>query len=139
MYVKRTKSWLKMNVSQQMPHSRLRVFLPNVNSFAGDTGNFYPKMLQSMQRSQRPARLQYGFAVLVELLAHLTGTTIRDGALSCDDDNSKFLSEKEISIISYLPGYLFGTFLQENPFFKIWLFQLCVLSAVFKFFNGRRV
>ena len=55
---------------------------------------------------------------LVELLAHFTGVTIRDGALSCDDANSKFLSEKEISIISYLPGYLFGTFYRRTDFSK---------------------
>ena len=95
--------------------------LLNVNFFAGDAENFYPKIIQSMQRSQRPARLQYGFAVfsfIFFLLAHFTEVTIRDGALSCDDANSKFLSEKEISIMSYLPGYLFGTFYRRTDFSK---------------------
>ena len=67
---------------------------------------------------------------LVELLAHFTEVTIRDGALSCDDANSKFLSEKEISIISYLPGYLFGTFTGEPIFQNLVILALRIISSL---------
>ena len=70
---------------------------------------------------------------LVELLAHLTGMTIRGGALSCDDANSKFLSEKEISIISYLPGYLFGTFYRRTHFSKSGYFSSVYYQHSFNF------
>ena len=56
------------------------------------------------------------FEVVNQVLAHLTGVTIRDDVLSFDDASSKCLSEKEITIISYLSGYIFGTFYKRIRF-----------------------
>ena len=58
------------------------------------------------------------FEVVNQVLAHLTGATIRDDVLSFDDASSKCLSEKEITIISYLSGYIFGTFYKRIRFSK---------------------
>ena len=62
--------------------------------------------------------------VVVELLSHLTGATVHDDVLSFDYASSKFLSEKEMSIILYLPGYNFGTCYRRIYFLKSGYFSL---------------
>ena len=58
------------------------------------------------------------FEAVNQVLAHLTGEATCDDVLSFDDASSKFLSEKKISVISYLLGYIFGTFYRRIRFSK---------------------
>ena len=50
------------------------------------------------------------FDVINQILAHLTGAKIHSDILVYENSDISTLTEKDISIISYLSGYVFGTF-----------------------------
>ena len=91
------------------------------------------KMLQSLPWSQRPqkpwSQLTYDFTFWRCTFAHLTGVTIRDGVWFFNDVSwnflSKFLSEKEISLIACLWGYVFGIF--ESAFQNLVILAWCII------------
>ena len=98
-------------------------FLPIVNSFAGDNEKFYPKCCKVCSAAKDLKNLDHNCSMILrfeavnQVLAHFTGATICD-VLYFGDTSSKCLSEKEISIISYLSGYIFGTFHRRIRFSK---------------------
>ena len=50
------------------------------------------------------------FDVVNQILAHLTGAKIHSHILVYENSDILTLTEKDISIISYLSGYVFGIF-----------------------------
>ena len=72
------------------------------------------------------------------MLAHLIGAIICGDVLSFDD-NSKCPAEKEISIISYLSVYIFGTFYRRICFSKPGYFGSTYYQQWLSFYNGRKI
>ena len=50
------------------------------------------------------------FDVFNQILAHLSGAKLHSDILVYENSEISTLTEKDISIISYLNGYVFGTF-----------------------------
>ena len=90
--------------------------LPVVNSFSGDPENFYPQIYklysqpESYKNLGRDCRLILSFDLVNQILAHITGAKIHTDILVYENSDISTLTEKDISIISYLSGYVFGTF-----------------------------
>ena len=97
-----------------MPYYKL--ILPVVNSFSGDTDDFYPQIYklyskpESYKNLSHDCRLILSFDVVNQMLAHITGAKIHTDILVYENSDISTLTEKDISIISYLSGYVFGTF-----------------------------
>ena len=98
---------------------------PLLNSFNGDTEKFYPKFYKLFIDSEnynkdldRHCSLMLSFEVANNVLAHLAGATFHDDVLEFDDSSSDSLSDKDMSLISYLAGYVFGTFYRRIRFSK---------------------
>ena len=90
--------------------------LPVVNSFSGDTEKFYPQIYELYSQAEDYKNLSHdcglslSFDVVNQILAHLTGSKIHSDILVYENSNISTLTEKDISIISCLSGYVFGTF-----------------------------
>ena len=67
---------------------------------------------------------------VVELLAHLTGTTIRDGVLSFDGANSKFFSEKESPSYHTFQVIFLGFLTGEHIFQTLVILARCNISSL---------
>ena len=97
-----------------MPYYKL--ILPVVNSFSGDTEKFYPQIYKLYSQAENYKNLSHdcslilSFDVVNQILAHLTGAKIHSDILVYENSDISTLTEKDISIISYLSGYVFGTF-----------------------------
>ena len=99
-------------------------FLPVVSSFVYDTEKFYPKCYKVCSEAKDFKNFDHNcstifrFEAINQVLAHLTGATICDDVLPFDDASPKCLSEKQISIISYISGYIFATLYRRICFSK---------------------
>ena len=97
-----------------MPYYKL--ILPVVNSFSGDTEKFYPQIYkldspaENYQNLSHDCGLILCFDVVNQILAHLTGAKTHTDILVYENSDISTLTEKDISIISYLSGYVFGAF-----------------------------
>ena len=93
-----------------------KLILPVVNSFNGDTEKFYPQIYKLYSQAENYKNLSHdcslilSFDVVSQILAHLTGAKIHSDILVYENSDISTLTEKDISIISYLSGYVFGTF-----------------------------
>ena len=93
-----------------------KLILPVVNSFNGDTEKFYPQIYKLYSQAENYKNLSHNcslvlsFDVVNQILAHLTGAKIHTDILVYENSDISTLTEKDISIISYLSGYVFGTF-----------------------------
>ena len=104
------------NVSLEdlMPYYKLILHI--VNSFSGDTEKFYPQIYKLYSQAENYKNLSHdcslilSFNVVNQILAHLTGAKIPTDILVYENSDISTLTEKDISIISYLSGYVFGTF-----------------------------
>ena len=97
-----------------MPYYKL--ILPVVNSFSGDTENVYPRIYKLYSQAENYRNLSHDcslilcFDVVNQILAHLTGTKTHSDILVYENSDISTLTEKDITIISYLSEYVFGTF-----------------------------
>ena len=97
-----------------MPYYKL--ILPVVNSFSGDTEKFYPQVYRLYGQAENYENLSHdcglilSFDIVNQILAHLTGAKIHSDMLLYESSDISTLTEKDISIISYLGGYVCGTF-----------------------------
>ena len=86
-----------------------------VNSFDGNAENFYPAFYKVFSETPSPFKnLSQGCAILSFeganlVLAHLTGASFKNDIITFKHESHQF-TEKEKSIITYLSGYVFGTF-----------------------------
>ena len=86
-----------------------------IGKFKGDGEKFYPEFYKcvtgeeiAFKNISRRSSVILGFEVANHVLAHLTGSTIKEGNL--DFSVAANFSKKENNIISYLSGYVFSTF-----------------------------
>ena len=97
-----------------MPYYKL--ILPLVNSFSGDTKTFYPQIYKLYSQAENYKNLSHdcslilSFDVVNQILPHLTGAKTHSDILVYENSDISTLTEKDISIMSYLSGYVFGTF-----------------------------
>ena len=93
-----------------------KLILPVVNSLSGDTEKFYPQIYKLYSQTEdyknliHDCSLILSFDVFDQILAHLTGAKIHTDILVYENSDISTLTEKDILIISYLSGYVFGTF-----------------------------
>ena len=104
------------------PHYEL--ILPTVNSFSGDLEIFYPQMYNVFSTADDYTNLSHdcslllSFDVVNQIVAHITGANVHNDILVFQNSDIATLSEKDNSIISYLSGYVFGTFYRRLRFSK---------------------
>ena len=97
-----------------IPYYKLTLLV--VNSFSGDTEKLYPQIYKLFSQAKNYKSLSHDcsllltFDVVNEILAHVTGAKIHSDILVCENTYISTLTEKDISITSYLSGYVFGTF-----------------------------
>ena len=97
-----------------MPYYKL--ILPVVNSFSGDTAKFYPQIYKLYSQVENYKNLSHNcslilsFDVINQILAHLTGAKIHSDILVYENSDISTITEKDISITSYLSQYVYGTF-----------------------------
>ena len=91
--------------------------LPIIKSFTGDPEKFYPKIYKVFSSAENLYKnfsgncsLLLSFEVANHVLAQLSGATVQKDVLTDDMDEAENFSEKDLSLISYLGGYVFGTF-----------------------------
>ena len=93
-----------------------KLTLPVVNSFSGDIETFYPQIYNLYIQAENYKNLSHDcsliliFDVVKQILAHLTDAKIHSDILVYENSDISALTEKDISIIPYLSGYVFGTF-----------------------------
>ena len=111
------------NNSENIPGYSL--IKPLLESFDGDLEKFYPKFYKVFTEDSntfgttldRHCSLLLGFELANHVVAHITGATFQDEVLTLDNSEKKF-TDKEMSIIAYLSGYVFGTFYRRIRFSK---------------------
>ena len=97
-----------------MPYYKL--LLPVVNSFSGDAEKSYPQIYKLYSQAENYKNLSHNcslvlsFDVVNQTLAHLTGAKIRSDILVSENADISTLTEKDISIMSYLVGMYLGHF-----------------------------
>lgn len=104
----------KVDLSEDDATSSYQHVRDVIGSFKGNAEKFYPafyKCVSSEEKvfknlSQRGS-VFLGFEIANHLLAHLTGATIKEGNVVFNDPVS--FSPKEVNLIHYLSGYVFGT------------------------------
>ena len=91
-----------------------------IKSFTGDHKKFYPQFYKVFSSTENLYKNLSGITSLLpslevtnHVLAELTGTTIQEDMLTYDIDKAKNFPEKDLSLISYLDGYVFGTFYER--------------------------
>ena len=87
------------------------LMLPIIKSFSGDPEKFYPQFYKTFSSAETIYKslcgncsLLLSFVVTNHVLALLTGVTIQEDVLTYDTDEVQNLSEKDLSLISYLGG-----------------------------------
>ena len=84
-----------------------------MNSLCGYTEKFYPQIYKlysqadSFKNLIHNCSLVLSFDVVNQILAHLTGAKIHSDKLMYENSDISTLTEKDISIKSYLSGYVF--------------------------------
>ena len=142
-----TQQFLSFQVLVEDINLYYKFFLPTVNSFAGDNWKLYPKCYRVCGEAKELKNLDHNCSMILRFEVvnkYLTGATIRGDVLSFDDANSKCLSEKEIAMISYLSGYIFGTFYRRIRFSKFVFFgsvhyQQCLRFLMVGKCNGESI
>lgn len=108
------------------PTTAYELIKPVVASFKGDLEKFYPNFYKIFADSKTPfnglglktSRL-LGFEVANHVIAHISGATVTNDMILFDEDISKLnFTEREMSIITYLSGYVFSTFYRRIRFSK---------------------
>ena len=100
-----------------MPYYKL--ILPVVNSFSGDKEKFYPQIYNLYSQAVNYKNLSHdcslilSFDVVNQILAHLSSAKIHIDILVYKNSDISTLTEKDISIISYLSGFVFGTLYRQ--------------------------
>ena len=95
-----------------------KLILPVVNSFSGDTEKFYPWINNLYSQPEYYKNLSHdcslilSFDVVNQISAHLTGAKIHSDTLVHEKSVYSFW-QRNISIIWYLSGYVFGTFYKQ--------------------------
>ena len=93
-----------------------KLILPVVNSFSGDIENVYPQIYKLYSQAENYKNLSHdcslilSFDVVNQILVHLTGAKIHSDIMVYENSDISTITEKDISIISYLSRYVFGTF-----------------------------
>ena len=93
------------------------LMLPIIKSFNGDPEKFYPHFYKAFISAENLYKNLSGncgrllsFEVANHVLAQLTRATIQEDVLTYDMDEAENFSEKDLPLLSYLGGYVFGTF-----------------------------
>ena len=93
------------------------LMLPIINLLNGDPEKFYPQFYKAFSSTENLYKnlsgncsLLLSFKVANHVLAQLTGATVQEDVLTYDIDKVENSSEKDLSLISYLGSYVFGTF-----------------------------
>ena len=110
------KSFKISSVDDVLPAYNL--LLPILKSFKGDAEKFYPQYYKVFSLSPESVykglsgkcSLLLSFDVANQVLAHITGAAIQNDIVDFDCENTEIFSEKDLSLLSYLGGYVFGTF-----------------------------
>ena len=103
-----------LSLDNLMPYYEF--ILPILNSFSGDTEKFEPQIYKLYSQAENCKNLSHdcclilSFDVVDQILAHLTGGKIHIDILVYENSDISTLTEKDISIILNLSGYVFGTF-----------------------------
>ena len=120
-----------------MPYYKLT--LPVVNSFSGDREKFYLQIykLYSEKNLSHECSLILSFDVVNQILAHLTVAKLHTDILVYENSDIWTLTEKDISIISYLSGYVLDI-LQTVAFYEI-QYQQLLSATMLIIFNGRKM
>ena len=91
--------------------------LPIIKPFNGDPEKFYPQFFKVFSSAENLYKnlsgncsLLLNFKVANHVLAQLTGATIQKDVLPYDIDEAENFSEKNVFLITYLGGYVFGIF-----------------------------
>lgn len=91
---------------------------PILKSFKGEAEKFYPQYYKVFSTSPESVyrglsgkcSLLLSFDVANQVLVHITGAEIQNDIVEFDCENTETFSEKDLSLLSYLGGYVFGTF-----------------------------
>ena len=103
------KSAQKLSSDECYPESVMEEF-KNFNALLDDlTYNLYSQA-ENYKNLSHDCSLILSFDAVNHILAHLTGAKIHSDILVYENSDISTLTEKDISIISYLIGYVFGTF-----------------------------
>ena len=94
----------------------------SIVSFTGNAEKFYPNFYKCV--SEKPlfpglsknCSLLLGFEIANHVLSHLSGVEMKNDVLCLDKKEFPTFGEKEKSIITYLSGYIFGTFYRRISF-----------------------
>ena len=88
-----------------------------IESFNRDPENFYSQFYKAFSSTVNLYKniigncsLLLSFEVANNVLAQLAGATIQEDVLTYAIEEAENFSEKDLSLISYLGGYVFGTF-----------------------------
>ena len=93
------------------------LMVPIIKSFNGDPEKFYPQSYKAFSSTENLYKNLSGngsvllsFEVANHVLEQLTGANIQEDVLTYDIEEAENFLEKDLSLISYLGGYVFGTF-----------------------------
>lgn len=92
-----------------------KVILPIVNILSGDTKKFYKQINKLDSQAENYENFCHGcslissFDCVNQVLAHPTVAKIHNDILVCENSDKSTLTVKDISIISCISGYVFGT------------------------------
>ena len=101
-----------------------KLILPVVNSFSGDTEKSYPHIYKLYSQAEyyknlsHDCSLIFSFDVVNQILALLTGAKIYGDIMVYENTDGSARTEKDILVISYLSGYLFGTFFNTSSYYQ---------------------
>ena len=93
------------------------LMLPIIKSFNGDPEKSYPQFYKAFISTEKLYKnlsgncsLLLSFEVANHVLAQLTGAIIQEDVLTYEIEGAENFSENDLSLISYLRGYVFGAF-----------------------------
>ena len=112
------------NISLEYIMPAFNTMLPILNT-VDDTETFYAKFYHlfsdescDYENLDHNCSLLLSFENVNHVVAHLAGAKIQDDVFTLEDTSSNSFTEKEISLISYLSGYVFSTFYRRIRFSK---------------------
>ena len=102
-------------------------FLVNdvIADFNGNAEKFYPTFYKVVGQEgyfnnlTKRCALLVGYELANHVLSHITNSTVKNSFVTVSDVAIKF-SDKENGLISYLSGYVFGTFYRRIRHSKVW-------------------
>ena len=96
------------------------LMLPIIKSFNGDPEKSYPQYCKAFISTEKLYKnlssnysLLLSFEVANHVSAQLTGAIIQEDVLTYKIEEAENFSENDLSLISYLRGYVFGTFYRK--------------------------